>query len=112
VNSENGFIGSTFSSENQPLDFGDRKLDTGTAVIADLARGTGPTHYRFLVVAVEENVNGAGGDARTAIHADAFVHNLRDQVAEDLQFYRTSLPAFSFSTRLQWLRWRRNLRHI
>src|SRR5207244_12930505 len=83
----------------------------GTAVVADLAGGTGPTHYRLLVVAVKENVDVTGGDAGAAVHADPFVNNLCDQIAEDLQSDRTSLPTLSLCTRLQRLRRRSNLRH-
>src|SRR5256885_5489300 len=93
------------------LDLCDGKLDPGTAVVADLACGTGPTHYRLLVVAVKENVDGTGGDAGTAVHADPFVNNLSDQIAEDLQSDRTSLPTLSLCARLQCLRRRSNLRH-
>src|SRR5438309_10983362 len=93
------------------LDLCDGKLDPGTAVVADLAGGTGPTHYRFLVVAVKENVDGTGGDAGTAVHADPFVNNLCDQIAEDLQSDRASLPTFPLCARLQCLSGIRNLRH-
>src|SRR5438876_5969328 len=101
----------TFSSKDPLLDLCDGKLDPGTAVVADLAGGTCPTHYRLLVVAVKENVDGTGGDAGTAVHADPFVNNLSDQIAEDLQSDRTSLPTLSLRTRLQRLRRRSNLRH-
>src|SRR5438105_6107088 len=93
------------------LDLCDGKLDAGTTVVADLAGGTGPTHYRFLVVAVKENVDGTGGDAGAAVHADPFVNNLCDQIAEDLESDRASLPTFSLCARLQGLRRRSNLRH-
>src|SRR5438445_8685343 len=93
------------------LDLCDGKINPATAVVADLASGTGPTHYRLIVVAVKENVDGTGGDAGTAVHADPFVHNLSDQIAEDLQSDRTSLPTLSLRTRLQCLRRRSNLRH-
>src|SRR5436853_7336481 len=93
------------------LDLCDGKLDAGTTVVADLAGGTGPTHYRFLVVAVKENVDGTGGDAGTAVHADPFVNNLCDQIAEDHQSDRPSLPTFSLCARLQCLRSSRKLSH-
>src|SRR3989449_8591601 len=109
VYSKNRFVSCTFSSEDPLFDLRDWKLDPGAAVVADLAGSTSPTHYRFLVVAVEENVDGAGGDARTAVHAYPLLHSLCDQVAEDLESYRTSLPAFSLRTRLQRLRWSRDL---
>src|SRR5467141_754795 len=109
VYSKNRFVSCAFSSEDPLFDLRDWKLDPGAAVVADLAGSTSPTHYRFLVVAVEENVDGAGGYARTAVHAYPLLHNLCDQVAEDLESYRTSLPAFSLRTRLQRLWWSRDL---
>src|SRR5216684_6043169 len=109
VYSKNRFVSCTFSSEDPLFDLRDWKLDPGTAVVANLTGSTGPPHDRLLVVAVEENVDRAGGDARTAVHAYSLLHNLCDQVAEDLESYRTSLPAFSLRTGLQRLRWRRDL---
>src|SRR5216684_1096288 len=109
VYSKNRFVSCTFSSEDPLFDLRDWKLDPGAAVVADLAGGTGPAHYRLFGIAVEENVDGAGGDARAAVHAYPLLHNLCNQVAEDLESYWTSLPAFSLRTRLQRLRWSRDL---
>src|SRR6267143_545617 len=109
VNSKNRFVSCTFSSEDPLFDLRDWKLDPGAAVVADLAGGTGPAHYRLFVIAVEENVDGAGCDASAAVHAYPLLHNLCDQVAEDLQPDRARFPAFSLRPRLHRLRSRRDL---
>src|SRR6266436_6671676 len=109
VHSKNRFVSCTFSSKDPLFDLGDWEFDPGTAVVADLAGGTGPAHYRLFVIAVEENVDGAGCDASAAVHAYPLLHNLCDQVAEDLQSDWASFPAFSLRTRLQRLRWSRDL---
>src|SRR5260370_17094128 len=91
VHSKNRFVSCTFSSEDPLFDLRDGKLDPGAAVVADLAGGTGAAHYRLFVIAVEENVDGPGGDAGASLHAYPLLHNLSDHVAKDLTPYRTLL---------------------
>jgi len=50
---------------------------------------------------VEENVDRAGGDAGSAVHAEVLVHNLLDEITEDLELDRPRLPAFTLNSRLQ-----------
>src|SRR5437867_13107446 len=101
MDSENRLFSRSRSSENLLLDLGERQLDPRAAVVADLAGSTSTPHYRFFFFAMEENVDRAGGDAGAAVHAEVLVHNLLDEVAEDLELDRPRLPAFTLNSRLQ-----------
>jgi hypothetical protein len=49
---------------------------------------------------VKENVDRAGRDAGSAVHAEVLVHNLLDEIAEDLELDRPRFPAFTLNSRL------------
>ena len=83
------------------LDLRERQLDPRAAIVADLAGSTSPPHHRFFFFAVKENVDRAGGNAGAAVHAEVLVHNLLDEVAEDLEFDRPRLPTLTFNSRFQ-----------
>src|SRR3989441_9359294 len=101
VDSENRLFSSSRPSEDLSLNLCNRQLDPGTAIVADLAGSTSAPHDWFLLLAVKENVDGAGGDAGSAVHAEVLVHNFLDEIAEDLELYRSRFPAFTLNSRLQ-----------
>src|SRR5438132_11145737 len=101
VDSENRLFSSSGPSEDLSLNLRNRQLDPGAAIVADLAGSTSAPHDRFLLFAVKENVDGAGGDAGSAVHAEVLVHNLLDEIAEDLELDRPRFPAFTLNGRLQ-----------
>src|SRR5205807_6245508 len=95
------FFSGSRSSEDLLLDLRKRQLDSRAAVVAYLASSTGPPHHRFFFFAVKENVDRAGGDAGAAVHAEVLVHNLLDELAEDLELDRPRLPTLTFNSRFQ-----------
>src|SRR6267143_3512461 len=101
MDSENCLLGSSRSSEYLLLYLRDGQLDSRAAIVADLAGSASAPHDRFLFFAVKENVDRARGNAGSAVHAEVLVHNLLDQVAEDLELYRPRFPAFTLNGRLQ-----------
>src|SRR5213592_1066735 len=101
MDSENRLFSRSRSSENLLLDLGERQLDPRAAVVADLAGSTSTPHHRFFFFARKENVDRAGGNAGSAVHAEVLVHNLLDEVAEDLELDRPRLPALALNSRLQ-----------
>ena len=101
MDSENRLFSSSRPSEDLSLNLCNRQLDPGAAIVADLAGSTSAPHDRFLLFAVKENVDGAGGDAGSAVHAEVLVHNFLDEIAEDLELDRPRFPAFTFNCRLQ-----------
>src|SRR2546425_2690386 len=101
VDSENRLFSSSRPSEDLSLNLRNGQLDPRAAIVADLAGSTSAPHDRFLLFAVKENVDGAGGDAGPAVHAEVLVHNLLDKIAEDLELDRPSFPAFTLNSRLQ-----------
>jgi hypothetical protein len=100
MDSENCLFGSSRSPEYLLLYLCNWKFDSGAAVVADLAGRASAPHDRFLFFAVKENVDRARGNAGSAVHAEVLVHNLLDQVAEDLELYRPRFPAFTLNSRL------------
>src|SRR3989441_3088267 len=101
MDSKNRLLSSSRPSEDLPLNLRNRQLDPGAAIVADLAGSTSAPHDRFLLFAVKENIDRAGGDAGSAVHAEVLVHNLLDEVAEDLELNRPRFPAFTLNSRLQ-----------
>jgi len=48
---------------------------------------------------VKQDVDRAGRNTGSAIHAEILVDNLLDEVAEDLELYRPRFPAFTLNGR-------------
>src|SRR5712691_12851164 len=100
MDSENCLLSCSRSPEYLLLYLCNGQFDSRATVIADLAGSTRAPHDRFLLFTVKQNIDRARGNAGSTVHAQVLVHDLLDEIAEDLELDRPRFPAFTLNSRL------------